>query len=80
MDKHKNKYPDWFFRIFGYHRVAPMRTCPVCAGKRFIDGFEKSKTSLLCPVCKGDGCVPDLTDSEAIAWGKKFESLKREKR
>ena len=54
-----------------------LRDCPACGGKRFIDGFEKYGLSLLCPVCKGDGCVPALKDPKAIAWGKDFEALKR---
>ena len=55
--------------------MAEMRHCPVCNGKRFIDGFRRSNPSLLCPVCKGDGCVPALTDHETIAFGKQFELL-----
>lgn len=55
------------------------RECPACGGKRFIDGFNRGelKRSLLCPVCKGDGCVSALVNSDVIAFGKQFEALKR---
>lgn len=54
------------------------RTCPVCNGTRFIDGFQKYGLSMLCPICGGDGCVLALGDRGAIIFGEEFESLKRE--
>lgn len=53
-----------------------MRDCPACGGNRFLDGFRPKGRAPLCPVCKGDGCMPNLTDPDVIAFGKKFEALK----